>query len=479
MHSKNIFGRDRELSLFEQIEENSMSEFVAVYGRRRIGKTYLVHEYFKNHKFFFEFIGTKNSPAKIQIKNFYREIKRKWNSKVSEEPRDWSEALSLLVDLIEMQSVKKTDEKKIIFFDELPWLASKKSGFIEALEYLWNSFLSKRADVILVVCGSSANWMISQIVNNKGGLHNRLTRPPIAMMPFTLRETQRYLKTKAIDVNPQQIAEFYMVTGGVAYYLNQIQRGETSAQFINRTFFMIAGELRNEFERLFQSLFDHFEIHVKIVKCLAQHPFGLSQKDLIEYLGINSGGTFTKILTELEKSDFIRFTPQLGNKRKEGIYRLIDEYTLFYLTWIQPLARTFQDRIYWQKQVGKPRYNSWLGYAFENLCFKHSEELVSALGISGLTTQIYGYRTPKVQIDLVIERSDKALNLCEMKYTGEPYEMSASEVEKLKTRKTGALANIKRNVQVFITLVTLFPAKKNKYYLSIIDNEINLVNLLR
>jgi AAA+ ATPase superfamily predicted ATPase len=474
--NQHLIARLSEVQVFQQLEASHKSEFIAIYGRRRIGKTYLVHEYFKTKTFFFEFNGTKDTPTKIQIKNFVNELQHVFKVVIPITPTNWSEAFNLLTDII--RDTKISDQKKVIFFDELPWLASRKSGFLEALDYFWNSFLSKSKDSILIVCGSSANWMISQVINNRGGLHNRITRAPLAMSPFTLLETKQYLQTKKIDLTAEQIIELYMVTGGVAYYLDQYRKGESAAQFINRSFFAKDGDLYNEFDRLFRSLFEHYEIHIDIVKILAKSTHGLSQGEIVDKLKISSGGTLTKTLTELEKSGFIHFTPQIGRKKKEGTYRLIDEYTLFYLTWIENLGRTFQDPNYWQKQIGKPRYNTWLGQAFEALCFKHIEVLKTVLGISALTTFTYGFRNKIAQIDLVIERSDRTINLCEMKYTKSPFEMTESEASRIKIRKQELLKKLKTKVQVFTTLVTLFPAKKNKHYLNVIDNELDFEGLV-
>ncbi len=365
LQNHHLTARKKEITFLKSVESSPKSEFIAIYGRRRIGKTYLIREYFKNHPFFFEFTGTKDLPTQTQIKSFFREMDRtfKIGSDLPHPPANWNEALNLLQNLIEKKSANKKSAKKIIFFDELPWLASRKSGFLEALDYFWNSFLSKRKDVILIVCGSAAHWMISEIINSKGGLHNRITRGPLAMLPFTLAETREFLQAKAIDLNPETIAEIYMATGGVAYYLEHVQRGQSAAQFINQSFFSETGELRTEFDRLFQSLFDHSETHIHLIKHLANHPSGLSYLEIAEKLKTQTGGTFSKMLTELEKSGFIQFTPPIGKKKKGGIYHLVDEYSLFYLTWVESLGRTFQDNTYWQKQIGKPRYYHWVGHA--------------------------------------------------------------------------------------------------------------------
>jgi AAA+ ATPase superfamily predicted ATPase len=464
---------EREILLKTLVTANS--EFIALYGRRRIGKTYLVRETFKTH-IVFEFVGTKDSPARSQIENYTRALQRAFSTKIKTPPKNWHEALDLLIEVLG-NPARSSRQKKVIFFDELPWLASRKSGFIEALDYLWNSYLSKRNDIVLVVCGSAANWMISNVVNNKGGLHNRITRPPLRMSPFTLIETRDYFRSRNIDLSEEQITELYMVTGGVAYYLNLYERGDSAAQFINRNFFGASSELRDEFDRLFSSLFDKFDTHMAIIKLLGKHSSGLSQKEIAAKLKTSTGGTFTKILTELEKSDFISFWPQLEHRKKDGIFRLVDEYTLFYLFWVDPLGARADLRDYWQKQIGKPRHYSWLGHAFEALCAKHAPELVKSLGVSGLTNRFYSFQGENTQIDMIIDRSDRCMNLCEMKYTLYPYEMTGAEASKLKERRLHLSKKTTKKTQVFLTLVTPQPAVKNKHYLSCVDKEINLSEL--
>ncbi len=479
MQKKSLAARAYELNIFSSLEKKNSSSFLAVYGRRRVGKTYLIHEYFSSKESYFEFTGTNNTLPKVQIKNYMKQLNKYFNCSIDSDskkwPKTWPDALDILREMIEKKS--KKNRKTYLFFDELPWIASKKSGFAEALDYFWNSYLSKRKDIVLIVCGSSANWMITKIVNSKGSFHNRLTQSPIVIKPFTLKETEEYFNFRGINLNKEQICEIYMVTGGVAYYLNQYEKGDSSAQFINKSFFGIHGSLRTEFDNLFQSLFDKYETHVAIVRLLAHHPFGLNQIEIQKKMKIKSGGTFTKTLNELEQSGFIKLSQQLNSKKKSGFYRLIDEYTLFYLNWVHPLGISFKDILYWQKQVGKPKYNTWLGTAFESICIKHSEEIKKSLGISGLTTNIFTFRNNKAQIDLIIDRSDKTINLCEIKYTVNSYKMTETEASKLKNRKLELLNNLKKKKQIIVTLIALAPANRNNHYLSTIDNELNLENL--
>ncbi len=477
LKSPNIVARDYELKIFKQADQSQKSECLAVYGRRRIGKTYLIDETFKDRPFYFNFTGTKDLTVKKQIAAFMRQLdvfarKRKIKVKIPKRVGDWIEALEILYRIIELA---ETPVKKVVLFDELPWLCSHKSNFLEALDRFWNAFLSKRKDSILIVCGSAAAWMIKQILNEKGGFHNRVTKPPIAMRPFTLKETKEYLAYREIKgLSDKHILEIYMVTGGVAFYLDQLNPGESPATFINNCFFGTRGEMRKEFSRLFKSLFDGYRRHVAIIRALADHPSGYTQQELLDVLKIPGGGRFSEILDELEESHFIQFTPKIWNKKKDGVYRLIDEYALFYLKWVEPLGKHHRDNAYWNNQVGKPGYFSWLGHAFENICLKHSEQIKDGLGISGITANVYSYRG-ETQMDMLIDRRDATVNLCEMKYTASVFKLTQEEAAKIERRRDELQSLVKKGTSIFVTLVTPFAVDlKVNPFLGLIDNQVNL-----
>ncbi len=472
MKSLSLVGRSREISILKEIELSPKSEFVAVYGRRRIGKTFLIEEYFKNRSFYLEFIGTENALTSQQVKSFVLEIERVLKPQI-EKPKiaNWSDAFNWLRDIVESSTVDPSS-KKVIFFDELPWLASKKSQFMQALSFFWNQFAKKRSDIILVVCGSAASWMIKHTFHSKGGLYKRVTKR-IPMSPFNLRETEEYLKAKGISLIREQIIDLYMVTGGVALYLDEVKAGESAAQFTQNNYFAKGGILKDEFDPLFRSLFDDHKNHIEIVRLLAKNESGLSKKEIEEKLQVTSGGRTTDYLKELEKSDFIHFNPKLGAKKREGVYRLVDEFCLFYLNWVEPAGNSAGPD-YWQRQIGLGAYNRWAGHAFENVCFKHADQIKTALGISGTITQISGLRTPLAQIDMIIDRNDKAVNLCEMKYTIDPFEMSDSEAKKINVRKSELASKLKRKKNIFVTIVTPQPAVQNAHYTGLNCNQINL-----
>ncbi len=467
-----LAGRLKEKKTLIQLLDSSKSEFVAIYGRRRIGKTYLVNQIYGKEKFYFDFTGTPKISVRLQIKKFSMKFERVFNIKLPQKPKDWIEAFEEFE--IQLEKHKSSKNKKIIFFDELPWLSSRNSGFLNALESFWNTYLSKRSDIILIVCGSAASWMITHIVNNRGGLHNRLTRN-LQLQPFTLYETREYFKLYNAQLTEEQILEIYMAVGGVAYYLGLYEKGQSAAQFINNVCF--EGELQSEFERLYESLFENYQTHMQIIRALGKHREGLSQSQIADSLGLKSGGTLSKILSELEISGFTLFTPQPYSKKKNGVYRLIDEYSLFYLNWIEPKGKTASDTQYWQKQQGKTKYNTWSGFSFEIVCLRHLKEITKSLGISGLTTTSYSYRSPTAQIDLIVDRSDGIMNLCEIKYSKSNFTMNQSESAKIKQRQQELIDIAQRKIQVFVVLITAHPAKKNQHYLNTFDSEVNLSDL--
>ena len=421
--SNPIFGRTEEIKILNRLLQSNRPEFLAIYGRRRVGKTFLIHEFFKDKGVYFCVTGSANSNKKLQLRKFYRELQNMFPSLSStKEPKDWDEALYTLKEAVTKISPSK---KIIIFFDELPWLASNRSGFLPALEYAWNQYFSHMNNVILIVCGSAAAWIISKIINNKQGLYGRLSEI-IKLHAFTLDETEKFLTAQKVKLSHKQIVELYMSLGGIAKYLTYIHPGDSTAQIINRLCFTPQGQLVGEFNNLYQSLFDNPQKHIQIVKGLAEKKSGVFQKDLIEKLQIPSGGHVSSILEELEESGFIAANPEFMKKSKDKKLWLIDEYSYFYLTWMEKNKGSIilgNDKDYWLKMQNDPRWKSWSGYAFESICFKHIAQIKKTLGISAVLTNEsqWSYR-PKdksekgAQIDLIIDRKDDCINLCEIKF---------------------------------------------------------------
>ncbi len=476
-----IIGRDEEVQALQEVYDSTEPQFLAVYGRRRIGKTYLISEFFKNKGVYFEITGMKEGSKAEQLFQFAYEFSRKFNSeKRISPPKTWGEAFILLNEAIE----KAPNEKKVIlFFDEVPWLASPRSNFLNALEHFWNRYLSRNKNVILIVCGSSASWIIKKIINNKGGLHGRVTKK-IRLLPFTLSETEKYFKSRHIDLDRKQIMDIYMALGGVPKYLSYVARGKSAPQIINELCFSSKGGLYDEFNNLYKSLFESYEHHIAIVKALAKAVKGLSKDELLSKVKLASGGSSSRIIEELMDAGFLICEPSFNKKKRSGIYRLVDEYSLFYLTWIAEnvsISLESVDPEYWIKKYDTSKWHSWSGCAFESLCLKHIQFIKKALGISGISTIESGWRhIPKkgsdkgAQIDLVIDRADRCINLCEMKYSDSEFVIDKSYIEKLKNKKKVFKEQTKTSKTLFLTMITTYGVKKNVHYLSIVDHQLTM-----
>ena len=483
---QNIVGRKEEVAILREIYESNEPQFLAVYGRRRIGKTFLIHEFFRDKGVYFEITGVKGGKTSEQLLHFSYEFSLKFNNGDNiPTPRNWSKAFHLLNDAVE----KVPKEKKIIlFFDEVPWLASQKSRFLNALEHFWNRYMSRKNNLIMIICGSAASWIIKKIIYNKGGLHGRVTRK-IRLLPFTLLETEEYLKSRHIEFDKKQIVELYMVFGGVPKYLSYAKRGTSVTQIINDTCFSVMGGLYDEFDKLYQSLFDSYEHHVAIVKTLAKTISGLTKNELIKNARLTSGGTSSKIIKELIDSGFIIYIPPFGKKKVGGKYRLIDEYSLFHETWIESISNISLEGVdsqFWIKKYHTPKWNAWSGYAFESLCLKHIYQIKKALGVSGISTVESGWwYIPKTeeekgaQIDLVIDREDRCINLCEIKFSELEFVIDKPYAEKLQNKKLIFRSKMATNKTLFTTMITTYGVKKNDLYLATVENQLIMDSLFQ
>lgn len=477
-----IVGRREELVILDKVYRSNEAELLAIYGRRRVGKTHLVSNFFKEKGVYFELTGTKNAKMHEQIVNFSNEFSSVFfKNEKTVFSKNWTEAFGQLKAEIEKAG---KDKKVILFFDELPWLASQRSGFLPALENFWNRFASRDKRIIVIVCGSAASWMIKNVIFGKGGLHNRVTKR-IRLLPFTLSETEEFLRARNVELDKKQIAELYMVTGGVPQYLKNAERGMSAAQIINDMCFNKDGALFDEFKRLYSSLFDNYENHVNIIKALAKALSGLTKNELLKRAGLMSGGASSNVIKELEEAGFIAYVPAFNKKKISGRYILIDQYSLFYLTWIEKAnVMNFEGGIgdYWMKMRSSRNWETWAGYAFENICFKHLMKIKAALGLAGINTAISGwsYIPPKssddsgAQIDMMIDRADNCINLCEIKYCSAEFTIDKEYAKALKNKKDVFKERTKTRKTLFTTMITTYGVKENEHYLSVVDNQLTI-----
>lgn len=465
-----MVGRENERLLFQHILKSGSSEFVAVYGRRRVGKTYLIREVFNNH-FHFHFTGLAKASLRQQLMNFHTALKKRSPEKEFPVPATWFDAFQQLIEHTE----KSTDNRKVIFIDELPWIDTAKSNCISALEHFWNSWASARKDIVLIVCGSAASWMLKKLINNKGGLHNRVTRK-IKLLPFTLKECEQFLAEKKFNWNRYQLVETYMAMGGIPYYWNALEPGYSSTQNIDKLFFSANGLLREEFQNLFASLFKNPENYITIVEALGAKAKGLSRNEIMKYAKWASSGTTTKALDELEASGFIRKYVPFNKKAKESIYQLIDQYSLFYLRFIKDNKSATEN--FWINALDSPLHRTWSGYSFEMICLLHSFQIKKKLGIHGIQSTESSWRgkTAKngAQIDLVIDRKDQTVNLCEMKFSINPFAIDKKYAENLRNKIGTFRSETKTRKAVMLTMITTYGLEENEHSQGLVQNDLKM-----
>lgn len=469
-----IFGRSKEIQTLNRIIHSNKAEFIALWGRRRVGKTYLIDRFFRSKGLYFHFTGMKDASLREHLKLFHHALATRFELPQLKPFKSWLEALLALQSAI--QSLPQ-DLHVIVFFDELPWIATKRSGFLKILEHFWNNFLSRRPCSTLIACGSAASWMIDKIVNNKGGLHNRLTEK-IRIDPFTLAETEAFLKNFHINLSRKQVVDLYMITGGVAQYLTYTERGQSSTQITQSLCFNKNSPLLSEYKGLFASLFDNYQHHLTVVKELSKQKGGLTHSELLEKTSLSSGGSFTKLLEELKEAGFINAIPSYDKKKKEMRFYLCDAYCLFYHTWIA----NFQAQIksdYWLEMLGSSRHLAWSGFAFESVCKKHLKQIINALGIQLVAIDAVYWRAPdrSCQIDLIIDRKDNTINLCEIKYHNTIISFNSQDAQKIISRRERFRALTKTKKTLINTLISAYGANTNGPYLEAFDQQIRIDDL--
>lgn len=428
-----LIGRDSEKQILLGALHEEYSQFIAVYGRRRVGKTFLIRESY-DYRFDFQFTGAAKLTARKQLVRFRRALKEH-GQKDTPELTNWGDAFSELKRYI----ANLPSGKKIIFLDELPWMDAPRSGFLSELESFWNGWASARKDIVFVVCGSSTSWMVKKIIKNKGGLHNRLNHR-IALKPFSLGLCEQLARSRGLMLTRRQILEAYMVFGGVPYYWSLLRKGVSVAQEIDRLIFSSEGELSDEFEMLYASLFKKPEPYIRVIELLAQKKMGMTRLELLSAGDFIDNGGFTEILNDLEWCGFIRSYTMMGYRNKSEIYQLIDHYTLFYYEFIHGQRSGAN---YWKSMLGTPKYNTWCGLAFERACLWHTDQIKKHLGISGILTNEYTWRCAPdetvgrrgVQIDLLIDRSDGIIDICEMKYSKDQYTITSDYSKELARKR--------------------------------------------
>ena len=455
-----MVGRIEEIKTLDEIMSRKEGQLVAVYGRRRIGKTYLIRNYFKD-KFTFYHTGEANVGFRDQLLGF-RDSLRDYGREC-QLPKTWREAFRELRSLIEASA----DAKKVVFIDEMPWMDTPRSKFLPALEHFWNSWGSSRRDLVMVVCGSASSWIIKNVLQNRGGLHNRIT-DQIHLLPFTLRECEELVHDAGLSMSRQEICSLYMVFGGVAYYWSFLRKGESVAQSVDRLLFASNGKLRGEFDSMVASLFKKDIGYRKVFAALASRGIGMSREELLQKTGLPDGRVFSQVIDSLEKCGFVRRYTAYGKKRRDALYQLLDSFSLFHLRFIEPESNP--DPNDWTIGVSSKAKSAWEGLAFERVCLLHIREIKRALQIGGVRTGVCSWRHIAderygrgAQIDLLIDRADNVIDICEIKYSTGKYTLSKRDCENIDNKMDAFRAVSGTAKSVHLAIITANGLAENAY----------------
>ncbi len=471
-----MVGRKEQLNTMEDLLNLQKSYFVAVSGRRRVGKTYLIDQVYKDH-LCFRVTGIQDGEQHAQIVNFVQKLAEYSKIPIVTIPQNWQQVFILFKTYLEQLPKNR---KQVVFIDELPWMATVRSGFIQMFAHLWNDYISKHKHFIVVICGSATSWISKKIIGDKGGFHNRISHH-IHLAPFTLSETKAFLISKKIKLVDEEIVKLYMALGGVPYYLELVRKGESATAAIDRLCFAAGAPLKTEYAHLYKALFEQPAHHEAIVSALAKAKSGLNRSELCKKSKVSMGGPFTRAIEDLLLSDFVIEQMPFGKIKQGSIYRLADEFSLFYHRFIATNKKSVAGM--WQEIAKTQSYKLWMGYAFEGLCIRHKNEVKRALRISNVYTQLSSFAmsgttaNTGTQIDIILDRADKSVNLCECKFYTEPFEITKTYLETLHRRKSLFKEYTGTNKNLFTTLITNRVPKKNEYYHHSIDQLVVLEDL--
>lgn len=472
-----FIGREKQIERLEICLKSKEPQLVLVYGRRRVGKSFLVNQFFQNN-FDFKLVGDNHLDKNEQLLNFHYELKKVWGEK-QDVPQSWREAFFQLRDYLE---TLPKNEKHVIFFDEMPWLDNQKSGFLAAFEYFWNSFGASDENLVCIVCGSATSYLVDNFDNNKGGLFNRQTCR-IYLEPFNLYETEQFLiKKKNINWSRYDIAECYMILGGIPYYLDQISREFSLSANIDNLFFKKRGALWDEFDHLYSTLFSNSENYIKVVEAAFSKKIGLSRKELVEKSKLSDNTEFTKMLRNLVDSGFLRSYPFFGKKKQGTFYQVSDYFTMFYYKFIK--ENFGKDENFWSRTIDSPARRAWAGLTFEQLCKDHINQIKQKLGISGIVAETSSWFTKPTeeydgaQVDMLIDRRDRIINICEMKFSESEFAISKEYDKELRNKISVFKAATKTKKAVQLVLVTTYGVKQNMYS-NLVQSQVDLDDLFR
>ena len=456
-----LIGRQYEWELLDDVMKSNESEMVVVYGRRRVGKTYLVNTYFDN-TYTFKHTGVFNKSTAVQLERFAASLEDYTGEPVSI-PNDWYKAFDMLKTFL--RSI--TTERKVVFIDEMPWLDTDDSDFISALEAFWNGWAAAEGNIVLIACGSATSWMTDKLLGDQGGLFNR-SATRIFIRPFNLKETEQYLKSRGFELTRYDIAECYMIMGGIPFYLKQMNPRWSLAKNIDLIFFKEKGKLWDEFEHLYNTLFKKADTYIAVVQALSKKCMGLTRKEIAKEIGISDNGAFGDILKNLANNEFIRPYNYYGNKKRDTIYQLTDFYTMFYFSYIKD--NYGKNENFWANSIDLPLRRSWAGYTFEQLCLHHLEQIKKSIGISAVQCETSAWFSKSdgenkrgAQIDLLLDRRDRVINICEMKYSINEFTITNEYDQSLRNKMQVFRDESKTRKALHLTMITTYGVKRNMY----------------
>ena len=469
-----LFGREYEKKKLARCLEMEQAQLIIVYGRRRVGKTYLIHQFF-NGRFDFKLTGIYNQPRMVQLENFSYELNRQ-SGRTDPVPKDWLQAFQMLRGYL---STLPADEKCVVFLDEMPWMDTSRSDLLAAFEWFWNGWGSMQNNLVVIVCGSVTSWLAENIEENKGGLFSRLSCK-LYLQPFTLLETEQFLKARGIEWSRYDIAECYMIMGGIPYYLSMLDPEMSYTQNIDNLFFRKRAELWDEFDHLYHTLFKNSEQYIAVAEALSRKRGGLTREELVKDTNIPGNGHLTKVLRNLENSGFVRKVSLYGKGRQSVRYQLCDYYSRFYFRFVKP--KTGRDEHFWSHALDLPARRAWAGLTFEQVCMDHLPQIRQRLGIAGVLADVYTWsdpgngESPGAQIDIVIDRRDRVINLCEVKYSINLFEIDR-KYDLILRNKMDVFRRVTGTGKALqMTMITTYGLKKSKYN-SLVGREIVLDDL--
>lgn len=464
-----LIGRKKEQKTLLGLIDKEESQFCVVYGRRRVGKTYLVRETF-NYQFTFQHTGVAQGDYRAQLHAFADSL-RASGHKLSSDPKNWYDAFDGLKQVI----LNAPAGKKVLFIDELPWMDTPRANMIGALELFWNGWATgrKEKDIVLIVCGSATSWITKKLLKNHGGLRGRFTEK-IKVAPFTLAECEQYATVSGLNVQRRDVLELYMIMGGIPYYWSFLNRQLSVAQNVDELFFSEDAKLKDEFSALYHILFKHPENYIKVIEALTKRKAGLTREEILKSTKLVDGGSFTQVLEELQECGFIRQYVAFGKTGQGAIYQLVDNYTLFYYHCIRKNA--FADENYWTHSYLGSEHNTWMGLAFERVCLQHIGQIKRALGIGGIISNVCSWTNSGAQIDLLIARGDNVINVCEMKYSRDLYAINKATADGLLNKVNVFKESTHTRCAIHVTMVTTFGVVHNKYS-NVVHNEITMDDL--